>query len=270
MANRWQDGLFLCVGLDSDYEQLPTHLHSAFPNVQDSLFEFNRQIIVATARWVSAFKPNLAFYEQSGLPGLMALKRTCDFLKKNYPDIPIILDAKRGDIGNTNRGYATSFFDYYGADAVTVQPYLGREALVPFLSHSDKHIFVLCRTSNPGGAEIQKLLVEGEPLYLKIARLVQDDWNRLDNVGLVAGATYPEEIAAIRAVAPDLPLLIPGVGSQGGDLVSALKNGLDRHGGGVIINSSRSIIYASEGEDFAEAAGKEAEKVATEIRRIIG
>lgn len=269
LADRWQESLFLCVGLDGEYEQLPASLISKYGAVEDALFEFNRQIIAATARWVCAYKPNLAFYEQSGPRGMMALKRTSDFLRENYPDIAIIMDAKRGDIASTNRGYAASFFDYYGADALTVQPYLGREALLPFLERTEKLIFVLCRTSNPGAKEIQNLQVEGEPLYLRIARSAQDDWNRESNIGLVAGATYPEELAKIREAAPDLPLLIPGIGAQGGDLATVLKNGLDRHRSGVVISSSRSIIYASKEADFAEAAGQAAEKMAQEIRELV-
>ncbi len=269
LAERWQEGLFLCVGLDSVYEQLPASLTQAFPAVEAALFEFNRQIITATARFVCAFKPNLAFYEQSGPPGLVALKRTCDFLRENYPMIALILDAKRGDIASTNQAYATALFDYYGADAVTVQPYLGREALKPFLSRPDKHSFVLCRTSNPGAAELQNLKVEGEPLYLKVARLAQEEWNTEGNVGLVAGATYPAELAQVRAAAPDLPLLIPGIGAQGGDLAAVLANGRDRHGGAIIISASRSIIYASSQENFAEAAGLAAEKTCQEIKNLI-
>lgn len=269
LVDRWQEGLFLCVGLDPDYEQLPSALLDPSPTVEDTIFEFNRRIIETTARYVCAYKPNLAFYEQNGPAGLVALKRTCDFLKENYPGILVILDAKRGDIASTNRGYAAALFDYYRGDAVTLHPYLGREALVPFLVRPDKLNFILCRTSNLGGAEIQSLRVDGEPLYMRIARMAQEEWNHDENVGLVAGATYPHEIAEIRAVAPDLPLLVPGIGSQGGDLEAALKNGRDQYGGGLIISSSRSIIYASSGEDFAEAAGQAAEKLATQIKDIM-
>jgi len=270
LANRWHESLFLCVGLDAEYTRLPATLVAKFPAVEDGLFEFNRRIIVATARWVCAYKPNLAFYEQSGPAGLIALKRTCDFLHENYPDIPLILDAKRGDIASTNQGYAAAFFDYYRADAVTVQPYLGRESLLPFLKRAEKHIFVLCRTSNPGGAELQNLRIapEGEPLYLKLAKLAQNEWNLKENVGLVAGATFPAELAAIREAAPDLPLLVPGVGAQGGDLAAVLQGGLDRYRSGLIINSSRGIIYASNQADFAEAAGQATEKLAQEIRNL--
>ncbi len=257
------------MGLDPEYDLLPPSLLSAFPAVQDALFEFNRQIIQATAHWACAFKPNLAFYEQNGPPGLVALKKTCDFLRENYPEIPIILDAKRGDIASTNRGYAATFFDYYRADGLTVQPYLGKEALIPFLSRPDKEIFVLCRTSNPGAAEFQDLKIEGEPLFLKIARAAQEDWNRENNVGLVAAATYPNELAAVRKAAPDLPLLIPGIGAQGGSLAEVIKNGLDQHQSGIIINASRSIIYASREGDFGQAAGKVAETLALEIKSLL-
>ncbi len=269
LADCWQKNLFLCVGLDSDYRQLPSNLLADYPAPEDALFEFNKRIIQATASYTCAYKPNLAFYEQSGPPGLVALKRTCDFLRENYPDISLILDAKRGDIASTNEGYAASFFEYYRADALTVQPYLGRESLLPFLARADKLIFVLCRTSNPGGAEIQNLKIGDEALYLRIAKLAQNDWNQSGNVGLVAGATYPAELAAIREAAPDLPLLVPGIGAQGGDLAAVLKQGLDRFRGGLVINASRSIISASSGPDFAEAAERAAQKTAHDIKDLL-
>lgn len=285
LERRWRSGLFLCVGLDSDYHALPSSL-KANRSLEEATFEFNRQIIDATAPFVCAFKPNLAFYEQSGPPGLIALKRTCDYLREQYPHLPLILDAKRGDIASTNKGYAASFFDYYQADAVTVQPYLGREALEPFLEHADKGIIVLCRTSNPGSAELQNLLISSlgngpagtpshlplqsdvtEPLYLKIARLAASSWNSHRNIGLVAGATYPAELRLIRQTAPDVPLLVPGIGTQGGDLANVLRNGLDNQKQGLIISSSRSIIFASSNVDFAQVAGLEAEKIANQIEQ---
>lgn len=240
---------------------------------EEALFEFNRQIIEATAEYAAAYKPNIAFYEQSGPPGLVALKRTCDWLQSRYPEIPILIDAKRGDLASTNEGYATAFFDYYGADAITAQPYLGAGALAPFLDRADKGVFVLCRTSNPDSAEIQGLLVgdsqgQNEPLFIRIARLAAGpEWNRNRNVGLVAGATHPVELGQIRQIAPDLPLLIPGVGAQGGELSLVLQNGLDAQGQGVLINASRSIIYASKGADFAEAARREADSLAKAMRQ---
>ncbi len=270
LARSWEAGLFLCVGLDGSYSRLPVELAHLPP--EDALFEFNRQIITATFEYAAAYKPNIAFYEQSGPPGLQALKRTCDWLRATHPLIPILLDAKRGDLASTNQAYAAAFFDYYAVDALTVHAYLGGEALAPFLNRADKGIFVLCRTSNPESAEIQLLELNdrqpAEPLYLRVARLASGpQWNRQGNVGLVAGATYPQELALIRQAAPDLPLLIPGIGAQGGELQAVLSNGLDRHGAGVLINASRSIIYASSGEDFARAARQAAARLADEIQQ---
>jgi len=284
LERRWRTGLFLCVGLDSDFAALPATLKKAFPQLEDVVFEFNRQLIDATAEFVCAFKPNLAFYEQYGPPALFALKRTCDYMRERYPHIPLILDAKRGDIASTNKAYAAAFFDFYRADAVTVQPYLGREALEPFLERADKGVIVLCRTSNPGSAEIQNLLISNlgngpagapshlplqsdvtEPLYLKIARLAASAWNANRNIGLVAGATYPAELRFIRQAAPNVPLLVPGIGAQGGDLANVLRYGLDGAGKGLIISASRSIIFASSEADFASAARREAQKLATQI-----
>jgi orotidine-5'-phosphate decarboxylase len=264
LKQRWHDGLFLCVGLDPEYALLPAFLQTG--EIEEAIFEFNRQIIDVTAEYVCAFKPNLAFFEQSGPPGLMALKRTCDYLRQRFPEVPIILDAKRGDIASTNKGYVASLFDYYMGDAVTVQPYLGGEALSPFLERAEKGVFVLCRTSNPGSAELQELSVGGLPLYLKVAELAAENWNKNGNVGLVAGATYPEELKKIRQYAPDLPLLVPGIGAQGGDLEAVLAYGRDSAGTGLIISSSRSIIYAGKDENFAEAAHEAAQKLATEIK----
>lgn len=264
VARRWDAGLFLCVGLDSAVEKLPARFRGQPP--EDTLFEFNRQIIEATAAHAAAFKPNIAFYEQSGPPGLVALQRTCDWLRERYPHIPILIDAKRGDLASTNEAYATAFFKVYQADAITVQPYLGAGALAPFLDRADKGIFVLCRTSNPDSAEIQGLGVSTESgselLYMRVARLAAGpEWNRHGNIGLVAGATYPKELGQIRQAAPDVPLLIPGVGTQGGELDAVLANGLDAQGAGVLINASRSIIYASSGDDFAQAAATEAARL---------
>jgi orotidine-5'-phosphate decarboxylase len=289
LAQAWRRELFLCVGLDSDFSALPPTLTKRYPNVEDAIFEFNRQIIDATAAFVCAFKPNLAFYEQSGPPGMVALKRTCDYIRKQPGSaIPIILDAKRGDIASTNKGYAASFFDYYQADAVTVQPYLGREALEPFLERADKGVIVLCRTSNSGSAEIQNLLISPlgngpagapshqplqsdvtEALYLKVARLAASAWNYNRNVSLVAGATYPAELKLIRQTAPNLPLLVPGIGAQGGDISTVMQNGLNAEQQGLIISSSRSIIFASNGPDFAAAAHQEAKKLAEQIRQAL-
>ncbi len=263
LARCWARSLFLCVGLDSSLEKLP-QTFAGLPT-EDALYEFNRQIIEATAEFAACYKPNIAFYEQSGPPGLVALKRTCDWLRERHPQIPLLIDAKRGDLASTNEGYAAAFFNYYLADALTVQPYLGGGALAPFLDRADKGVFVLCRTSNPDSAEFQKLPLtpDNEPLFLKVARTAAGpDWNRNGNVGLVAGATHPVELGQIRQAAPDLPLLIPGIGTQGGELSAVLENGLDRHGAGILVNASRTIIYASSGPDFAEKARQEAARLA--------
>ncbi|HVC31926.1 MAG TPA: orotidine-5'-phosphate decarboxylase [Chloroflexota bacterium] len=245
----------LCVGLDPELDKLPGHLA---PTVE-GVVAFNRSIVEATVDLVCAYKPNLAFYEAMGPDGLRALEAT---LKAIPARIPVIGDAKRGDVGNTARNYARALFDFYGFDAVTVNPYLGADALDPFLDYADRGVFVLCRTSNPGAAELQDLLVSESgitcPLYEYVAWRTRS-WNRNGNCGLVVGATAPDELRRIRALAPDLPLLIPGIGSQGGDLDAAVA--AHRPEAPVIISSSRSIIYASSHADFAMAARAAAERV---------
>jgi orotidine-5'-phosphate decarboxylase len=253
-----RSGSLLCVGLDPGFAKLPASARDQF--------EFNKAIIDATHDLVSVYKPNPAFYEARGAEGVTALKRTCDYIKAEYPEVPIIVDAKRGDIGNTNAGYVEYVFDYLGADAVTVAPYMGSESLGKFLERGDKGIIVLCRTSNPGAAEFQDLMVDGEKLYIHVARQVTKEWNKLGNCMLVVGATYPEELREVRGiVGPDMPLLIPGVGAQGGDLASIMEVGLGANGQGLMISSSRGIIFASSGEDFAQAARAEATKLRDEI-----
>jgi orotidine-5'-phosphate decarboxylase len=276
LDKRWQNGLFLCIGLDPDLARIPAFLKTDQSpwGLEETLFQFCRRIIESTAEWACAFKPNLAFFEQVGPPGISALKRLCSYLRNRYPEIPAILDAKRGDIASTNQGYVASLFDYFRADAVTVQPYLGGEALAPYLGRAEKGIFVLCRTSNPGAAELQNLLVaeEGQrhiPLYLKVAHLAANEWNYNNNIGLVAGATYPVELAEIRRVAPDVPLLVPGIGAQGGELAEVLKYGRDSQGAGLVINSSRGIIYAGQGESFAEAAATAARTLSGQIKALL-
>lgn len=269
LAKRWEKGLFLCVGLDTSLDRLPDHF--AGMSAEDALFDFNRQIIEATADYAAAFKLNLAFYEQSGTDGVLALKRTCDWLRGFYHDIPIILDAKRGDLDSTNKAYANALFNYYGGDAVTVHPYLGSGSLAPFLDRPEKGVFVLCRTSNQDSGEIQNLQVgqDSSPLYLHIARIASgEDWNRNGNIGLVAGATHPVELGKIRKTAPTAPLLIPGVGAQGGELSQVLAHGLDANGYGVLINASRSLIYASSSTDFARVARQEAIRLTEQMQQI--
>lgn len=228
----------LCIGLDPRPERVP----------DGDVLAFNRRIVEATSDLACAYKPNFAFYEALGVEGLAALKATIDSIHER--GLPVILDAKRGDIGSTAQAYAQAAFDVWGADAVTVNPYLGGDALEPFLDRTDKGIFVLCHTSNPGAQDLQSLNVAGQPLYRHVAELARR-WNRHGNVGLVIGATFPEEIAVTRASAPEMWFLVPGVGAQGGDLEVAVSAGLDAAGHGLIINATRSIIYASDPREAA-------------------
>lgn len=256
---------YVCVGLDTDFAKLPPSVTEAHPSPEEAVFVFNRAIIDATADIASAFKPNAAFYEAEGDQGWRALKRTAHYVREQYPEIPLILDAKRADIGTTNEAYAGAIFDDLEMDAVTVHPYLGRESLQPFLKRKDKGIFVLVRTSNPGSGEFQDLDVGGVPLYQKVAHAVAADWNGNGNCGVVVGATYPEELKAVRGIVGEMPILIPGLGAQGGDTAKTVALGKAAKGFGMVINSSRGIIYASSGEDFADAARKAAEGLLAEI-----
>jgi orotidine-5'-phosphate decarboxylase len=252
LAVAWdKNNSLLCVGLDPIVDRLPKHL---LPS-KTPFFDFNKRIIDATADLVCAFKPNSAFYEALGADGIAELKQTCDYIRQAYPDIPIILDYKRGDIGNTNLHYNDFAFDYLNVDAATIHPYFGREAIQPFLDHKDKGIIIMCRNSNPGAGEFQDLEVDGQKLYLRVAKNVAQDWNDNGNCLLVIGATVPNDLAEVRQVVGDkMVLLVPGIGAQGGDLEATLKAGLSHDGRGLIINSSRDILYQSSGEDFAEAA----------------
>lgn len=225
LLNKWNEGKFVCVGLDQ------------------SSFVVNKHIIDQTFDLVSAYKPNSAFYEGVGIKGLENLKKTIVYIHQKDPQIPVILDAKRGDIGNTNEEYARAVFDNLKADAITVHPYLGKEALQPFLKRKDCGIFVLVKTSNPGAGEFQDLEVNGRPLYQVVAEHARE-WNSSGNVGVVVGATYPEELKVIRDIVGDMPILIPGTGTQGGDLVATVKAGKNSKGQGIIISSSRAIIFS--------------------------
>jgi orotidine-5'-phosphate decarboxylase len=251
----------VCVGLDPDLEKIPVHLRSG----DNPLFEFNRAIVDQTADLVCAFKPQAAYYSACGAE--RDLELTIAYIHEAYPGIPVILDAKRGDIGATAEMYAREAFDRYGADAVTVNPYMGGDTLDPFLDRSDKGVVVLCRTSNPGAVDIQDLESEGKTLYQIVANKAANDWNRNGNVLLVVGATYPDELREIRSLVGDMPFLVPGVGAQGGDVKSAVTCGKDANGTGMIISSSRGIIYASPGRDFAEAARAAAMSLRDEINR---
>jgi orotidine-5'-phosphate decarboxylase len=252
-----------CVGLDSEIKKIPSHLQNN-PTPQ---FTFNKAIIDATHDLVCAYKPNSAFYEARGVKGIEELKMTCDYIKTNYPEMIIILDAKRADIGNTNEGYASFCFDYLGVDAVTVHPYFGKEAVAPFLKRADKGAIILCRTSNPGAGEFQDLKIGDRQLYKIVAEKVTKEWNTNGNCFLVIGATYPEELAEVRKIAGEMTFLVPGIGAQGGDVEKTVKAGLNSQKAGMIINSSRGIIFASSGEDFAQKARKETIKLKEEINK---
>lgn len=252
---------FLCVGLDPDFNKIPKHLQVLGP--RDGLLVFNRTIIDATADVAGSYKPNTAFYEAYGEAGWDVLGQTVEYIRERAPAAIVIADAKRGDIGHTNNGYVQALFRQLEADAVTVHPYLGAEALQPFLQEKNKGVFILCKTSNQGAAEIQDLIVDKTPLYMHIARMVQESWNVNDNCGLVVGATYPEEIQRVREVAPTLPFLIPGIGAQGGSVEATVRAA---RGGPMLISASRSILYASSGEDFAEAARSSAQELHRAIR----
>ncbi|OGG70586.1 orotidine 5'-phosphate decarboxylase [Candidatus Kaiserbacteria bacterium RIFCSPHIGHO2_12_FULL_53_13] len=267
LESRWKLGNFLCVGLDSELERIPESARKA--TVRETILSFNKEIIDATKDLVCAFKPNPAFYEALGGEGWAALRETIDYIREVAPDVPIILDAKRGDIGNTNAAYAESAFDFLGVDAITVQPYLGSEPLEPFFRRAEKGIIVLCHTSNPGAGEIQGILVEGVPLYKVIAQLAASKWNENGNCCVMVGATYPEELQDVREIVGDMPILTAGIGAQNGDLEKTMKAGLDKNKKGLIVNASRSVIFASNGKDFAEAARKKATALDSEMRKVL-
>jgi len=245
----------LCVGLDSAHGRLP----GRFDRENHPQLAFNRSVIEQTLPYAAAYKPNLAFYEARGAAGWNELAKTMELLRSMAPDVFTIADAKRADIGSTNAGYVTGLLDELGFDAVTLHPYLGAEALKPFLEREDKACIVLCRTSNPGAGELQHLDVGGVPLWEVVATKVRDEWNANGNCMLVVGATYPHELARARELCPDLTFLVPGVGAQGGDVESVISAGLDAHDGGLLINASRSII-------FADDPGAEAKAVRDAIR----
>jgi orotidine-5'-phosphate decarboxylase len=256
MASRQHNSL-LCIGLDPEPDRFPAHLRSM--PVAQAVVHFCQAIIDATAPYVCAYKPNLAFFEVLGPEGMYVFQ---EVLRAIPAPVPIIADAKRGDLGNTARNYAAALFDVYGCDAVTVNPYLGYDSVAPFLVYQQKGVLLLCRTSNPSAHDFQDLPVQGEkgqvrPLYEVVARRVQS-WNEAGNCGLVVGATYPQELRAIRALCPNMPILIPGVGVQGGDLEASVIAGVDAMGEKAIIAVSRSVLYAGSGNDFATVAANEA------------
>ena len=254
----------LCVGLDADLSKIPSHI-AALP---DPLFQFNKAIVDATHDIVCAYKPNSAFYEAEGPEGIRQLKQTADYIHATYPGIPVILDAKRGDIGNTNDKYVSFIYDYLNVDAVTLHPYLGGESLEPFLARADKGAIIMCRNSNPGAEELQNLDVAGRPLYEFMAERIATHWNANGNCLLVVGATVPNEAKRIREIVGDnMWFLVPGVGSQGGDVEATVRASVNSRSDGIVINSARGIIYASNGEDFADAARSEAIKTRDEINK---
>lgn len=249
---QWTRNNFVCVGLDSDLGKIPEKPSQS--TVRNTIYVFNQKIVDATRDLVCAYKPNIAFYEAHGDVGLCALRDTIAYIHRVAPDVLVILDAKRADIGNTNRGYVQEAFEFLRVDAITVHPYLGAEALQPFLVEKNKGIIVLCRTSNPGAGEFQDLMVDGKPLYHAVARQVVVEWNKNHNCAVVVGATCPEELWEVREIVGDMPILIPGIGAQGGDVEKTVKAGKDSRGQGMIINSSRAIIFASQDADFAQVA----------------
>lgn len=250
----------LCVGLDPDPDRFPEGVDRN-PN---GLLDFCRAIVDATAHTVCAFKPQIAYFAALGAE--RELESLCTHIRSSAPHAVLVLDAKRGDIGSTAERYALEAFDRYGADAVTVNPYLGTDSIEPFLAHRGKGVIVLCRTSNPGGADLQDLDVNGAPLYESIARLAVDDWSAKGEVALVVGATVPDELRRVRSIVGDLPLLVPGIGAQGGDVLATVRAGSDSTGYGMMINSSRAVLYASSGADWIDAARQVAEATRDEIR----
>lgn len=263
LNTKWASGKFVCVGLDPDVQKIPLNMNSAG---EGELFRrFLREIVDATKDIAAAYKPNTAFFE-AAQGGIFALESTCDYIRR-VCNVPIILDFKRGDTGNTNIGNAKFAFDICGADAVTVHPYLGREAMEPFLKRADKGVFVLCRTSNTGAGEFQDLeLKNGRTLYQQVAYNVVTEWNSNCNCGLVTGATYPADIAKVRDIAPNLPLLLPGIGRQQGDLPASVTAARTRKGG-FLVNSSGDINYAKyePGESWTEASRRAAKTLHNQI-----
>ncbi len=265
LSAAWQrNGSLVCVGLDPE----PARFPAALRDNPDAIFIFCREIVDATADLVCCFKPQIAYFAAHRAEA--ALERLIAHIHTQHPGMPVILDAKRGDIGSTAQNYVAEAFDRYGADAVTVNPYLGRDSVQPFLDRADKGVVILCHTSNPGAGDLQELVVanDGRKLYLHVAELVARDWNAHGNCALVVGATYPQELAQVRSiVGDDIPLLIPGIGAQGGDVAAVVHNGKNAEGAGLIISSSRAILYAGNGPDFARDARAATLSLRDEINR---
>lgn len=262
LKRRWQTASSLvCVGLDPEPAKFP----AKFADDPDAIFAFCRDIADATAQYACCFKPQIAHFAAHGAEG--ALERLIAHIHAKYPDVPVILDAKRGDIGSTAQQYAVEAFDRYGADAVTANPYLGRDAMQPFLDRADKGVVILCRTSNAGAGDLQDLPVGGRPLYQHVAEKVAREWNGHGNCALVVGATWPEQLREVRAIVGDVPFLVPGVGAQGGDVEAVVTHAKTADGTGLIVSSSRAILYASKREDYADAAAAAARALRDEINR---
>ena len=263
LRSRWRSAnSLLCVGLDPDPSKFPAHLQGR----DDAILTFCREIADATADLVCAFKPQIAYFAANRAED--QLEELIAHIHAKHAGIPVILDAKRGDMGATSEQYAREVFERYRADAVTLQPYQGIDAIAPYLAYPGRGAFILCRTSNPGGDALQMLEVGGaEKLYERVARIVSGQWNRDGQLGLVVGATYPTELARVRAIVGDMPLLVPGIGAQGGDVEASVKAGQSANGTGMVINSSRAILYAGSGEDFALKARAAALATRDEINR---
>ncbi|CAM0997818.1 orotidine-5'-phosphate decarboxylase [Rhodanobacter sp. Root179] len=262
LRRRWDEhGTLVCVGIDPEPTKFPAHLR----DTPDAVFEFCRSIVDATADLVCAFKPQIAHF--AALRAEDTLERLIAHIHAKHPGVPVILDAKRGDIGSTAQHYVSEAFERFGADAVTLNPYMGRDSIQPFLDRADKGVILLCRTSNPGGADFQALDCSGLPLYLRVAETIARDWNANGNCALVTGATWPEELGKVRAAVGDMPLLVPGIGAQGGDVEAVLRHGRTGDGAGLMISSSRAILYAGDGEDFALAARAAASELRDTINR---
>ena len=261
LRDRWHDAdTLVCVGLDPEPAKFPAR----FAGQPNAIFEFCRDIVDATAPYACAFKPQIAHF--AAAEAEEALRMLILHIRLRHPRVPVILDSKRGDIGSTAQHYAREAFERYAADAVTVNPYMGRDSAQPFLDHADKGVVILCRTSNPGAGDLQDLLVDGRPLYQHVAAKVAREWNEHGNCALVVGATWPEQLREVRAIVGDqVPFLVPGVGAQGGDVRAVVSNARNRDGDGLIISSSRAILYASKGEDYADAAANAARALRDEI-----
>ena len=267
LRRRWSEAdSLVCVGLDPEPAKFPAR----FASDPDAVFAFCRDITDATAEYACAFKPQIAHFAALGAED--ALARLIAHLRAAHPGVPVILDSKRGDIGSTAQHYAAEAFDRYGADAVTANPYLGRDSLQPFLDRADRGVVILCRTSNPGAADLQDLPVAStdgstRPLYQRVAETVARDWNGHGNCALVVGATWPEQLREVRAIVGDVPFLVPGVGAQGGDVEAVVTHARTADGTGLVVSSSRAILYASRGDDYADAAAREARALCDTINR---